>query len=149
MSLAGKKVGVLMESDFYEDEIFYYKHRFPEDGMDLHFLTRLWGQPRITFHGHEYKVPFEVSESFEDMSDDGAAQLRRDHRAIGDRVGPTALHRGRLQAPARDRVPGPCLRGARHHQGHHLSRHVARGPDAGARSAAVRWSPTTTFTATW
>ena len=48
MSLAGKKVGVLTESDFYEDEIFYYKHRFPEDGMDLHFLTRLWGQPRIT-----------------------------------------------------------------------------------------------------
>ena len=70
MTLAGKKVGVLMESDFYEDEIFYYKHRFPEDGIDLHFLTRLWGQPRITFHGHEYKVPFEVSESFEDMSDE-------------------------------------------------------------------------------
>ena len=59
-----------MESDFYEDEIFYYKHRFPEDGIDLHFLTRLWGQERITFHGHEYKVPFEVSESFEDMSDE-------------------------------------------------------------------------------
>jgi protease I len=70
VSLAGKKVGVLMESDFYEDEIFYYKHRFPEDGIDLHFLTRLWGQERITFHGHEYKVPFEVSESFEDMSDE-------------------------------------------------------------------------------
>lgn len=70
MSLAGKKVAVLMESDFYEDEIFYYKHRFPEEGIDLHFLTRLWGQPRIIFHGHEYKVPFEVSETFEDMSDE-------------------------------------------------------------------------------
>ena len=70
MSLAGKKVGILMESDFYEDEIFYYKHRFPEDGIDLHWLTRLWGQERITFHGHEYKVPFDVSESFEGMSDD-------------------------------------------------------------------------------
>ena len=70
MSLAGKKVGVLMESDFYEDEIFYYKHRFPEEGIELHFLTRLWGQTRITFHGHEYKVPFEVSESFEGMSDE-------------------------------------------------------------------------------
>ena len=38
-----------MESDFYEDEIFYYKHRFPEEGVELHFLTRLWGQPPITF----------------------------------------------------------------------------------------------------
>ena len=70
MKLQGKKVAVLMESDFYEDEIFYYKHRFPEEGIDLHFLTRMWGQERLTFHGHEYKVPFEVSESFENMSDD-------------------------------------------------------------------------------
>jgi protease I len=70
MTLAGKKIAVLMESDFYEDEILYYKHRFPEEGMDLHFLTRLWGQERITFHGHEYKVPFECNESFEGMSDE-------------------------------------------------------------------------------
>lgn len=70
MRLQGKKIGILMESDFYEDEIFYYKHRFPEEGLETHFLTRLWGQDRITFHGHEYKVPFEVSESFEGMSDD-------------------------------------------------------------------------------
>jgi protease I len=47
VSLAGKKVGILMESDFYEDEIFYYKHRFPEDGIEIHWLTRLWGQKQI------------------------------------------------------------------------------------------------------
>src|SRR6188472_4549417 len=70
VSLAGAKVGILLESDFYEDEIFYYKHRFPEEDVELHFLTRLWGQPSITFHGHEYKVPFTVSESFEGMSDE-------------------------------------------------------------------------------
>jgi protease I len=73
MRLAGRKIGILIESDFYEDEIFYYKHRFPEEGLETHFLTRLWGQPRITFHGHEYKAPFEASESFENMSD---AELR-------------------------------------------------------------------------
>jgi deglycase len=70
VSLAGKKVAVLIESDFYEDEIFYYKHRFPEEGMELHFLTRLWGQERITFRGHEYQAPLECSESFEGMSDE-------------------------------------------------------------------------------
>ncbi len=69
MNLAGAKVGVLMEGDFYENEIFYYQHRFPEEGMDLHFLTRLWGQPSLTFHGHEYRVPFECGESFEDLDD--------------------------------------------------------------------------------
>jgi protease I len=67
---AKKKVGVLLESDYYEKEIFYYEHRFPEDGIELHFLSRLWGQSALTFTGHEWKVPFEVRESFENMSDD-------------------------------------------------------------------------------
>lgn len=69
MKLAGKKVGVLIESDFYEKEIFYYEHRFPEEGADLHFLSRLWGQKSIVFTGHEYKAPFECHESFEDIDD--------------------------------------------------------------------------------
>lgn len=70
MKLKGAKIGVLLESDYYENEIFYYKYRFPEEGAELHFLTRLWGQPKITFYGHEYKVPMDCWESFEDMSDD-------------------------------------------------------------------------------
>ena len=70
MTLQGKKVGILIEADFYEDEIFYYKHRFPEEGIELHFLTRLWGQPSLTFLGHEYRAPLHVSESFEGLSDD-------------------------------------------------------------------------------
>ena len=70
---ARKKVGVLIEGDYYEKEIFYYEHRFPEEGIELHFLTRLWGQNQLTFNGHEWKVPFEVRESFENMSD---AELR-------------------------------------------------------------------------
>ena len=32
MSIKGKKIGVLFESDFYENEIMYYKLRFPEEG---------------------------------------------------------------------------------------------------------------------
>jgi len=70
MKLQGKKIGVLLESDYYEKEIFYYEHRFPEEGAELHFLTRLWGQPQLTFTGHEFKAPFEVRESFENMDDE-------------------------------------------------------------------------------
>lgn len=70
MRLQGRKIGILIESDFYEREIFYYQFRFVEEGAELHFLSRLWGQPRLTFFGHEYKVPFECSESFENMSDE-------------------------------------------------------------------------------
>ena len=70
MRLKGKKIGVLIESDFYEQEIWYYHYRFPEEGAELHFLSRLWGQPSLTFKGHEYKAPFECTESFEGMDDD-------------------------------------------------------------------------------
>ncbi len=67
------KIAVLMETDYYETEIHYYQHRFPEEGLDLHFLTRLWDQPSLTFEGHDYKAPMTVNESFENMSDDELA----------------------------------------------------------------------------
>lgn len=67
-ALAGAKVGVLMESDFYEPEIFYYTHRFEEEGAETHFLTRLWGQPSLTFTGHEQRYPMSVDRSFEDVA---------------------------------------------------------------------------------
>jgi len=70
MSLAGKKIGILFEGDFYENEIFYYKYRFPEEGAEIHFLSRMWNQDKLTFYGHEYKVPMECYESFENMSDE-------------------------------------------------------------------------------
>jgi protease I len=70
MSLEGKKVAVLVESDYYEPEIWYYQRRFAEEGAEVHFLTRLWGQPSIVFKGHEWQVPFECDESFEGLDDD-------------------------------------------------------------------------------
>lgn len=70
LPLTGMKIAVLIESDYYENEIHYYQHRFPEEGMELHFLTRLWGQPSLTFSGHEYRAPLEVARSFEALSDE-------------------------------------------------------------------------------
>jgi protease I len=69
LPLQGRTIAILIESDYYENEIHYYQHRFPEEGIELHFLTRLWGQPSITFTGHEYKAPLTASESFEGLSD--------------------------------------------------------------------------------
>ncbi|MFJ5303364.1 DJ-1/PfpI family protein [Streptomyces sp. NPDC088350] len=69
MRLTGHKIAVLMESDFYEPEIHYYQHRFPEEGAEIHFLSRLWGNKEMTFRGHEYHMPFEVDESFEDVDE--------------------------------------------------------------------------------
>ncbi len=69
MQLIGKKIGILIEGDFFENEIFYYDFRFAEEGADVHFLSRLWGNPSLTFHGHEYRAPFTCRESFESLDD--------------------------------------------------------------------------------
>lgn len=69
MDLSGKKVAILIESDFYEHEIWYYHYRFAEEGIDARFVSRLWGQPSITFTGHEYKAPFSCDKSFEEIDD--------------------------------------------------------------------------------
>lgn len=90
MRLKGKKIAVLMESDFYEREIFYYSHRFPEEGAEVHFLTRLWGQPSLTFKGHEYHIPFECRESFENMPDEAL----RSYAAV---IVPSAMVSDRLR----------------------------------------------------
>jgi protease I len=74
LKLQGKQIGILMEADYYEPEIWYYQRRFPEEGAEVHLLTRLWGQPSLTFKGHEYHIPLECHESFEEMED---AELRR------------------------------------------------------------------------
>jgi len=67
--MKAKKIGILIEGDYYEPEIWYYKFRFAEEGLEVHFLTRLWGQEMLTFKGHEYHIPFECRESFENMDD--------------------------------------------------------------------------------
>jgi protease I len=65
MALDGKKIGILVESDYYEPEIWYYQHRFAEEGAEAQFLTRMWGQSSLMFQGHEWRVPFECHQSFE------------------------------------------------------------------------------------
>jgi protease I len=88
--LAGHKIAVLIESDFYEHEISYYRYRFPEEGAEIHFLTRLWGQPSLTFTGHEYKAPLVCTESFENMDD----ETLRGYSAI---IVPSAMVSDRLR----------------------------------------------------
>lgn len=71
MTLNNKKIGILIETDFYYKEISYYQLRFEEAGIEVEFLTRLWGNEKLKFYDHDYKtVPIEVSKSFENMSDE-------------------------------------------------------------------------------
>ena len=69
MNQTRTKVGVLIEADYYEKEIAFYREFFPAEGMDLHFMSRLWGQEQLVFHGHEDREPLTCTESFEGMDD--------------------------------------------------------------------------------
>ena len=98
---ARPKVAVLLESDFLEPEIFYYRHRFAEAGFDVHFLSRLWGQSSLTFHGHEFRAPFTVTESLQDVPD---AELRT-YDAV---IVPSGIVADRLRYSERPRDLSPA-----------------------------------------
>jgi protease I len=67
--LDGVRIAILLESDYFEPEIFYYQRRFAEEGAKVEFLTRLWGQRSLTFYGHEYRAPLTVDRSLENLDD--------------------------------------------------------------------------------
>lgn len=64
------KIGILLENRFIDQEIIYYKNRFKEENIDVVFLTRLWGQPKLTFTGLELSMKMEVESSFEFLTED-------------------------------------------------------------------------------
>lgn len=65
-----KKIGILIENRFIEREIFYYQSYFENEGYETVFLTRLWGQPRLTFQGLEYGAEVTADHSFEELTDE-------------------------------------------------------------------------------
>lgn len=64
-ALRGRRVGILMESDYVEDEVAYYQRRFAEEGAEVVLLSRLWGQDALTFVGHEQRAPITVGADLE------------------------------------------------------------------------------------
>jgi protease I len=95
------RIAVLLESDFLEAEIFYYRHRFAEAGFEVHFLSRLWGADSITFYGHEFRAPFTVTESLQDVSD-------ADLRAYDAVIVPSGMVADRLRYSERPRDLSPA-----------------------------------------
>jgi protease I len=47
--LKGKRVAVLVETEYIHDEISYYLKRFPELGAHVELLSYLWGAPQKEF----------------------------------------------------------------------------------------------------
>lgn len=68
-ALTGRTVAILMETDYVEPELHYYQRRFAEEGADVRYLTRLWGNESLTFTGHEFGLPFTVHGDLEAVDD--------------------------------------------------------------------------------
>ncbi|MEO5370279.1 MAG: hypothetical protein H7833_09450 [Magnetococcus sp. DMHC-1] len=49
LPLRGKKIAVLVETEYVPSEIATYKSRFESYGAEVHIMSRLWGQPKATF----------------------------------------------------------------------------------------------------
>jgi putative intracellular protease/amidase len=48
--LAGKRVAVIVESQFIPQELQKYRQRFENYGATVDFISRLWGQPKQCFY---------------------------------------------------------------------------------------------------
>jgi len=48
-TLEGKKVAVLVETEYIYDEIVFYRQQVEALGGELHLLSYLWGKPQMTF----------------------------------------------------------------------------------------------------
>ncbi|QUH02168.1 DJ-1/PfpI family protein [Saccharopolyspora erythraea] len=66
-ALEGARIGILLESDYVEEEISYYRMRFAEEGAEVALLTRLWGNQSLVFTGHEHGVPLTVDRDLEQL----------------------------------------------------------------------------------
>lgn len=65
-----KKIGILLENRFIDQEIIYYIERFKEAEFEPVFLTRLWGMSELTFKGMELGMEVKVNQSFEQMNEE-------------------------------------------------------------------------------
>lgn len=52
-SLGGKKIAVLVESEFIPEEIECYQQRFSELKATVHLMSRLWSNPSVRFFSDE------------------------------------------------------------------------------------------------
>ena len=62
--LSGRKIAVLLESEYIPEEIDAYGERFGELGADVHFLSRLWGNSALTFVSDAVNEPSHIARQF-------------------------------------------------------------------------------------
>jgi len=105
--LAGRKIAVLLESEFIPEEIDAYIERFGEMGAELHFLSRLWGNDELTFLSDAVNEPSRVAKQFT-VSRDLSAVRPEDYDAVIMAANYTSVRLRQFDTPA-GVTPSPAL----------------------------------------
>jgi putative intracellular protease/amidase len=79
-SLAGKKIAILVESQYFAPEIKYYLQEFSALGAEVQLMSRLWGNPQLTFVS-EVETPNTIPETL-DVHIDFSTINMNDYAAI-------------------------------------------------------------------
>ena len=105
--LAGRKIAVLLESEYIPEEISAYIERFGELGAELHFLSRLWGNPELTFLSDAVNEPSRIARQFT-VSRDLASVRPEEYDAIIMAANYTSVRLRQFDVPVGER-PSPEL----------------------------------------
>jgi putative intracellular protease/amidase len=61
------KIGILIEEHFDETEFRRFNEFFPAHGYEVEYLTRLWGQERLTFKSNDFTQEVTVTRDVDDV----------------------------------------------------------------------------------
>jgi protease I len=108
--IQGKKIAVLVESEFVPGEIEAYRSRIPELGGEVNFMSRLWNQPSQTFvsdveRAGETPVTMEVNIDFQDIN-------QEDYAAVIMAANYTSVRLRYFEPPAGQAVSAEMVRSA-------------------------------------
>src|SRR5271166_3129215 len=105
--LAGRKIAVLLESEYIPEEIEAYGGRFGELGAEVHFLSRLWGNSELTFVSDAVNEPSRIARQFTVSRDVGDVRPE-DYDAIIMAANYTSVRLRQFDIPAGQK-PSPAL----------------------------------------
>lgn len=108
--LEGKKVAILVETEFIPEEIAAYQTRFSKMGATVHLMSRLGGQPSVRFVSDVDRVGEELQ--YLDVSIDFQSIDLKDYAALIMAAGYTSVRLRYFQPPAGQPISSEQVRTA-------------------------------------
>lgn len=109
--LSGRKIAVMVESEFIPEEIRAYQTRFPELGAHVDFISRLWGNASLEFVSDVVNDPANPPKRLTVGLDFGSANVE-DYAAVIMAANYCSVRLRQFEAPAGETVKPEYARSA-------------------------------------